>query len=218
MVKKEVNILLDAIDLKGDLSIPYGTKGLVIFAHGSGSSRHSERNKAVASYLNSIGLGTLLIDLLTQAEEKIDIITREIRFNIPLLAGRLVGIIDWVAHHPDISNLHIGFFGASTGAAAALIAAAERPKAIRAVVSRGGRPDLAESSLAYVIAPTLFIVGGYDTQVLSLNRFAFEELASLHKKLDIVPEATHLFEEPGALEKVASLAGQWFATYLLSDE
>jgi len=217
MVKKEINILIETIDLKGDLSISSGTKGLVIFAHGSGSSRHSIRNKAVAHYLNGIGLGTLLIDLLTQEEEKIDIITREIRFNIPLLAGRLVGIIDWITRHPDMRHLHIGFFGASTGAAAALIAAAERPKEVQAVVSRGGRPDLAESALAYVTAPTLFIVGGYDTQVLSLNRFAVEELASLHKKLDIIPEATHLFEEPGALEQVAALAGQWFVTYLCSD-
>ncbi len=218
MIKRSIDLALGYVALKGDLVIPQGSKGLVIFAHGSGSSRHSERNRAVAHHLNSMGLSTLLVDLLTEAEEQVDNVTQELRFDIPLLAGRLVDIADWAKKDSDTQHLHIGFFGASTGAAAALIAAAERPELIKAVVSRGGRPDLAETALPYVHAATLLIVGGHDTQVLSFNRFAFENLATLHKKLEVIPGATHLFEEPGALEAAADLAGNWFVTYLLSDE
>ncbi len=218
MIKRTVNLALGHVELKGDLVIPKGSEGLVIFAHGSGSSRHSDRNKAVAHHLNSMGLATFLVDLLTEEEEKVDNITREIRFDIPLLASRLVGIADWAQKDSDTQHLHIGFFGASTGAAAALIAAAERPELIKAVVSRGGRPDLAETALPYVLAATLFIVGGHDTQVLTFNQFAFEALATSHKKLEVIPGATHLFEEPGALEAVAELAGTWFVAYLLSDK
>jgi dienelactone hydrolase len=199
--------------LTGDLGMPADAHGLVIFAHGSGSSRLSPRNRAVAASLWSKGFATLLLDLLTREEERIDDITREHRFNIGLLAERLAAAIDWASREEHLRVLPISLFGASTGAAAALIAAAHRSSIIRAVVSRGGRPDLAGAALERVRAPTLLIVGGYDAQVIELNREAMAHLDSA-KRLEIIPRATHLFEEPGALERVADLAGQWFATYM----
>jgi putative phosphoribosyl transferase len=187
----------------------------VLFAHGSGSSRHSPRNRYVAWLLNEAGLATLLVDLLTSEEEAIDLTTAHLRFDIGLLAGRLIGVTDWLTEHPDTRHLRIGYFGASTGAAAALMAAAERADVVGAVVSRGGRPDLAGPALTRVKAPTLLIVGGNDFPVIDLNRAA---LAQLHceKQLVIVPGATHLFEEPGALDQVAQLAREWFKRYLLT--
>jgi dienelactone hydrolase len=187
----------------------------VLFAHGSGSSRHSPRNRYVAWLLNEVGLATLLVDLLTSEEEAIDLTTAHLRFDIGLLAGRLIGVTDWLTEHPDTRHLRIGYFGASTGAAAALMAAAERADVVGAVVSRGGRPDLAGPALTRVKAPTLLIVGGNDFPVIDLNRAA---LAQLHceKQLVIVPGATHLFEEPGALDQVAQLAREWFKRYLLT--
>ncbi|MEX0848909.1 MAG: dienelactone hydrolase family protein [Candidatus Dependentiae bacterium] len=214
MIKKEVDLSLGYVDLKGDLAIPDDATALVIFAHGSGSSRHSVRNRSVAHYLQANGLATLLVDLLTKDEEKIDNVTQEIRFDIPLLAGRLIAIVDWAKSNDETKNLKIGFFGASTGSAAALIAAAEVSSHVHAVVSRGGRPDLAETALPYVQAPTLFIVGGNDTEVLSFNEFALDKIPAVHKELKIVLDATHLFEEPGAMEQVADLAMHWFKTYL----
>jgi putative phosphoribosyl transferase len=187
----------------------------VLFAHGSGSSRFSPRNQFVARVLRKGGLATLLIDLLTSEEEKIDRRTRHLRFDINLLAGRLVGATDWLSQHPDTRDLHIGHFGASTGAAAALIAATERADVVEAIVSRGGRPDLAGPVLSQVEAPTLLIVGGNDIPVIELNQQALAQLRT-EKKLEIVPGATHLFEEPGALEQVAQLARQWFQRYLTS--
>jgi len=193
--------------LSGDLQIPPKAKGVVLFAHGSGSSRLSPRNQFVAKYLQQAGLATLLIDLLDEKEGREDERTRALRFNIPLLAERLSQITEWLIQ----KKLNIGYFGASTGAAAALIAATTNP--VKAIVSRGGRPDLAGNALPKVKAPTLLIVGGYDTEVIELNR---EALAQLHceKKLTIVPGATHLFEEPGTLEQVATLARDWFLEYL----
>lgn len=199
--------------LEGNLTTPEGATGMVLFAHGSGSSRHSPRNRFVAQALNEATLGTLLIDLLTSKEEEIDMVTRQLRFDINLLVRRLVGVIDWLDQNQSTSSLNIGLFGASTGAAAALVAAAQRPLAAKAVVSRGGRPDLAGQALVDVQAPTLLIVGGYDTQVIKLNQQAFH-LLDVPKKLEIVPRATHLFEEPGALEKVSQLARDWFKKYL----
>jgi putative phosphoribosyl transferase len=193
--------------LNGELTVPAEALGLVVFAHGSGSSRHSRRNRAVAEALQQARLGTLLLDLLTEREERADIVSGQFRFDIPLLADRVVGAVDWAqAAEP---GLPIGVFGASTGAAAALIAASRRPAAVRAVVSRGGRPDLAADALDAVVAPTLLIVGGRDDIVLELNRAAFERLKG-PKALQIVPGATHLFEEPGALARVAQLARDWF--------
>jgi pimeloyl-ACP methyl ester carboxylesterase len=184
---------------------------LVLFAHGSGSSRHSPRNKFVAEELRSGGVGTLLFDLLTQEEEKIDIRTRELRFDIDLLARRLVGATDWVLENPPTKNYNLGYFGSSTGAAAALIGAAKRPDVIKTVVSRGGRPDLAKGSLLKVSVPTLFIVGERDYQVINLNRQAMDRMiAAEDVAFELVPHATHLFEEPGALEEVARLAKEWF--------
>lgn len=210
--EREVHLTLGGGQvLTGDLGIPADAHGLVIFAHGSGSSRLSPRNRAVAASLWSKGFATLLLDLLTREEERIDDITREHRFDIRLLAERLVVAIDWASGEEHLRNLPIGLFGASTGAAAALVAAAERPAVIRAVVSRGGRPDLAGAELERVRASTLLIVGGYDAQVIDLNREAMKRL-SCTKQLEIIPRATHLFEEPGALEQVARLARQWFAT------
>lgn len=204
----------DRSALNGDLSLPGDTRGLVIFAHGSGSGRHSPRNRAVAEALQRGALGTLLLDLLTDAEDRADAVTTEFRFNISLLANRLVGAIDWAHAHPQTSSLPVGLFGASTGAAAALIAASRRPQIVRAVVSRGGRPDLAESSLDVVAAPTLLIVGGRDDVVIELNEQAFARLKG-QKDLKIVPGATHLFEEAGALEQVAQLAKAWFGRHLV---
>jgi putative phosphoribosyl transferase len=195
------------------LIIPEDATGLVVFAHGSGSSRHSTRNKAVAKYLREEGnLGTLLIDLLTEKEEVIDDRTRELRFNIPFLAQRLSGITDWLRGQPATKKLKIGYFGSSTGAAAALVAAAQR-KDIEAIVSRGGRPDLAGEALSRVTAPTLLIVGGDDVEVLELNQEALE-LIQATKQLEVIPGATHLFEEPGTLEQAASYAEKWFSRFL----
>jgi len=201
------------VTLSGDLSLPPDARGLVVFAHGSGSSRHSSRNRTVAEVLQHADLGTLLLDLLTEQEERTDIITAEFRFDIPLLSVRVVGAIDWAAAQDPTASLPVGVFGASTGAAAALIAAAERPAAVRAVVSRGGRPDLAGDSLDSVAAPTLLIVGGRDDVVIQLNREAFGRLKG-PKELEIVPGATHLFEEPGALNRVSQLARDWFVKHL----
>ncbi|MGD9763441.1 MAG: dienelactone hydrolase family protein [Candidatus Binatia bacterium] len=211
---RSVRVPAGAATLEADLSLPAGARGVVVFAHGSGSSRHSPRNRYVAALLNEASLGTLLIDLLTPQEEAIDMRTAHLRFDIGLLAGRLVGATDWLARQPDTRELRIGYFGASTGAAAALVAAAERPDVVAAVVSRGGRPDLAGPALAHVRAPTLLIVGERDVQVLELNRAAFMQL-QCEKQLVIVPRATHLFEEPGALEHVARLAREWFELHLL---
>ena len=210
----EVRIPIDSIYLEGNLSIPEGAKGIVVFVHGSGSSRHSPRNQYVAKELQKNGLGTLLFDLLTVEEERIDMLTRHLRFDIELLSKRLIDVTGWLLSRPDTKDLNIGYFGASTGAAAALMAAKEYSHTVKAVVSRGGRPDLAESALMYVKAPTLLIVGGKDIQVIDMNRWALERMAILDKDLIIVPDATHLFEEPGTLEEVARLAGEWFKKYL----
>jgi putative phosphoribosyl transferase len=199
--------------LNGDLSLPADARSLVIFAHGSGSSRHSLRNRAVAEALQHGRLATLLLDLLTEHEDVVDSTTAEFRFNIPLLADRVVAAIDWAVAHPTLSPLPIGLFGASTGAAAALIAAAKRPGAVGAVVSRGGRPDLAEAALEAVSAPTLLIVGGQDDVVVELNQQAFARLRQ-RKELQVVAGATHLFEEPGALDQVSRLAREWFVRHL----
>ena len=214
----EEQVLVDAgeVGLEGDLYLPAGPRGIVLFAHGSGSSRHSSRNRYVARLLNDAKLATLLMDLLTPVEEAIDLQTAHLRFNIGLLAERLVGATYWLLDYPPTSGLPIGYFGASTGAAAALVAAAERPNWVGAVVSRGGRPDLAGEKLAQVKAPTLLIVGGNDFTVIELNRQAFAQLRC-EKQLVIVPGATHLFEEPGTLDEVARLARDWFERYLSAD-
>jgi len=201
------------VALEGELRIPEGAGSVVVFAHGSGSSRHSPRNRFVAEFLRGAGVGTLLIDLLTAREETAEVSTGHLRFDIDLLAERLVAISDWLLVHAASSPLALGYFGASTGAAAALVAAARRPEAVRAIVSRGGRPDLAASALPQVRAPTLLIVGERDTAVLELNREALRALRA-EKTLAVVPGATHLFEEAGALEEVARLAREWFSRHL----
>jgi dienelactone hydrolase len=211
--QREVRIAVGPITLQGDLTLPQNATGIVVFAHGSGSSRHSSRNRFVAGELSRAGLATLLMDLLTVEEERVDLRTAHLRFDIGLLAERLVGATDWLLQQRDTHELTIGCFGASTGAAAALVAAARRSDAIGAVVSRGGRPDLAGSELPQVHAPTLLIVGGDDHQVIVLNRAAYQQLAC-EKQLVIVPGATHLFEEPGTLEEVAELARDWFLEHL----
>src|SRR5918992_1344538 len=208
-----VRITTAPVTLEGNLTLPEKATGIVLFAHGSGSSRHSPRNRYVARLLNEAKLGTLLVDLLTAEEEVTDMRTAHLRFDIGLLARRLVAVTDWLTIQEHTRALRIGYFGASTGAAAALVAAAERPEAVAAIVSRGGRPDLAGPALARVRAPTLLIVGSLDTVVLELNEFALELLPG-EKELAIVPGATHLFEEPGALEEVARLAREWFTRYL----
>ena len=208
-----VRVAAGAVMLEGNLSLPKGAGGIVLFAHGSGSSRHSPRNRYVAQLLNQAKLATLLVDLLTSDEEAIDMRTAQLRFDIGLLAQRLVEVTDWLTQYRDTRHLRIGYFGASTGAAAALVAAAERPDVVGAVVSRGGRPDLAGPALSRVRAPTLLIVGGNDFQVIELNRAAFTQLRC-EKQLVIVPGATHLFEEPGALDEVARLAREWFERHL----
>ncbi len=210
---RPVRLPLDDVALHGDLQSPENPIGLVIFVHGSGSSRFSPRNRYVASELNKHGLATLLLDLLTEEEQKIDEETMELRFDIPLLSNRTTTVASWASKDPDLRNLPIGLFGASTGAAAALNTAAALKGAIAAVVSRGGRPDLAESALAQVKAPTLLIVGGEDDTVLELNRKSLE-LLRCTKKLHVVPGATHLFEEPGTLEEVAKVAANWFHEHL----
>jgi len=199
--------------LSGDLTIPPEAAGIVVFAHGSGSSRHSPRNRAVAGALRRAGLATLLMDLLTADEERLDARTGELRFDIGLLAGRLVGAVAWLAGEPATQALPVGYFGASTGGGAALVAAAEHPDGIGAVVSRGGRPDLAGEALERVVAPTLLIVGGDDHHVLELNRQALARIGA-EKRLEVVAGATHLFEEPGALDQVATLAADWFTRQL----
>ena len=213
----EVRIPINSIVLEGNLVIPEGAQGIVIFAHGSGSSRHSSRNKYVAWKLQKEGFGTLLFDLLTVEEERIDMATAHLRFDIDLLANRLVDVTNWFLINFVTENLNICYFGASTGAAAALIATKEKSNAIKAIVSRGGRPDLAEKALLDVKAPTLLIVGGNDFQVIDMNQWALERLNVKDKELKIVPGATHLFEESGALEEVAHLAGEWFKRYLLKN-
>lgn len=209
---RSVSIEANAVALPGFLDIPAGARGLVLFAHGSGSSRFSPRNNYVAQILREARVGTLLFDLLTPEEERLDEETRDLRFDILLLTRRLVAATHWAQSRPELNHLALGYFGASTGAAAALCAAACSP-AVRAVVSRGGRPDLAGSALAEVRAPTLLIVGGDDQQVLPLNRRALTQLPT-ESRLEIVPGATHLFEEPGTLELAASLAAQWFMHHL----
>jgi putative phosphoribosyl transferase len=199
--------------LAGTLAVPAGARGVVVFAHGSGSGRFSPRNRAVAAELQRAGLATLLMDLLTPAEEAEDARTARLRFDVGLLGRRVVAAIDWLAGAPELGQLPVGCFGASTGAAAALIAAAERPERVGAVVSRGGRPDLAGAALSRVTAPTLLIVGGRDTQVIELNRAAQARLAG-PSRLEIVPGAGHLFEEPGALARVTELARDWFLAHL----
>ena len=208
-----VRIPAGPVMLDGSLHLPPNASGVVLFAHGSGSSRHSPRNRFVAQFLHESGLATLLIDLLTADEEFADRVTRQLCFDIKLLAKRLEDITDWLRQNPETQALKIGYFGASTGAAAALLAAAEHPEGVSAIVSRGGRPDLADPVLIKVRAPTLLLVGGEDGPVIKLNQKALAQLQG-EKRLDIIPGATHLFEEPGALEEVASLARQWFEHYL----
>jgi putative phosphoribosyl transferase len=208
-----VSIHAGHVALEGTLGVPANASGIVLFAHGSGSSRFSSRNRYVARVLRDAGLGTLLLDLLSRPEERVDEVTREHRFDIPLLADRLVIAIDWLAEYPETSQLAVGLFGASTGGGAALVAAAERPQRVGAVVSRGGRPDLAADALPLVQAPTLLLVGERDEPVIELNEQARDQLRGL-VKLDIIPRATHLFEEPGTLEMVAERARDWLRRYL----
>ena len=211
--ERPVLIRTGKLMLEGNLSIPDGANGIVLFAHGSGSSRFSPRNRFVASELRKARLATLLFDLLTEDEERIDAITAELRFDVRLLAVRLIRATDWTKQQHETGRLRIGYFGASTGAAAALLAAIERAEVVKAVVSRGGRPDLTGPSLSKVKAPTLLIVGGNDPVVIDLNKTAFKELKA-DKDIIIVPGATHLFEEPGTLDEVARLAANWFKKYL----
>lgn len=211
--EREVIVRSAGAELAGLLTLPDPAAGLVVFAHGSGSSRFSRRNRYVASVLVEAALATLLFDLLTAAEERIDELDRSLRFDIPLLSRRLIGAIDWVGRQPELNGLPIGLFGASTGAAAAIAAAAARPDPVGAVVSRGGRPDLAPEALPLVGSPTLFLVGAQDVEVLQLNRQAAAQLIAPHA-LQLVPGATHLFEEPGTLEQAAHLARDWFLQHL----
>jgi putative phosphoribosyl transferase len=216
MMEQAVRIPAGPVTLDGDLTLPAGAAGIVLFAHGSGSSRHSGRNRYVAGVLLESGMATLLMDLLTPAEEQIDLHTRHLRFDIPLLADRLVHALWWLKAQEATASLPISLFGASTGGGAALVAAAREPDLVSAVVSRGGRPDLAGSLLPRVAAPTLLIVGGEDYPVIELNQEALEQLRC-EKRLEIVPEATHLFEEPGTLERAAHLARDWFHRHLPAD-
>jgi putative phosphoribosyl transferase len=215
-VHESVGIPAGAVVLLADVAVPEPMRGVVVFAHGSGSSRHSPRNQYVARQLQAAGFATVLADLLTVEEEQVDARTGALRFDIDLLATRLSAITDWLAAHRSMAEHSVGLFGASTGAAAALVAAAERPHSVRAVVSRGGRPDLAGDALSAVHQPTLLIVGGRDPVVIELNRAAMERLAG-EKRLEIVPGASHLFEEPGALEQVAHLARDWFSRHLTGE-
>lgn len=208
--KEPVRIPAGKAAIEGNLVVPQGAKGIVLFAHGSGSSRFSPRNQYVASTLNEAGIATLLIDLLTEEEEEIDMRTGQLRFDIDLLAQRLMAATEWVKKNPKTKDLAVGYFGASTGAAAALIAAAKLPGDVRVIVSRGGRPDLAEEHLPKVKAPVLLIVGGRDAVVIDLNKEAMKHLRA-EKRFEIIPGATHLFEEPGKLEEVARLATAWFS-------
>ncbi|MFF3290545.1 dienelactone hydrolase family protein [Streptomyces sp. NPDC003023] len=204
-----VTVRTGEVALTGDLVVPDAARGIVCFAHGSGSSRHSPRNREVAATLQRAGLATLLVDLLGEEEERVDRVTAELRFDIPLLGGRVTAAVDQLAGRPDTRDLPLGLFGASTGAAAALVAAAARPERVRAVVSRGGRPDLAGPALAAVRAPVLLVVGGEDRQVLELNEEAAERLTAEYR-VHVIPGATHLFEEPGTLEAAADAARAWF--------
>jgi len=212
-INRQVSIPVDQIVLEGDLTIPAGARSIVIFAHGSGSSRHSPRNRYVAATLGRDQLATLLFDLLTPSEEAVDMRTGKLRFDIELLAERVVAATNWIAGNTETTSLRVGLFGASTGAAAALVAATRCAQEIGAIVSRGGRPDLAGPALPLVQAPTLLIVGGNDFPVIKMNEEALAQL-KVEKELAIVPRATHLFEEPGALEQVADLACQWFERHL----
>lgn len=212
---EDVSIRADGVTLEGRLDVPADARGLVVFVHGSGSSRHSPRNRQVAAALEQRGLATLLFDLLTPGEERIDLVTRRLRFDIALLGERLGIVTEWLLGQPETRELAIGYFGASTGAAAALVAAAQHRDVVRAVVSRGGRPDLAASALGRVAAPTLLIVGERDEPVIQMNRDAMKEMTA-EVRLEIVPGATHLFEEPGALEEVTRLAGDWFERHLMA--
>lgn len=212
-IKREISIPVDDSWVRGNLTLLEQAQGIVVFAHGSGSSRRSPRNNYVADLLNKAGFSTLLFDLLTEQEERVDIETREFRFNIPLLADRLTLVANWVKANEQTAALPIGYFGSSTGAAAALISAAQLPAEISAVVSRGGRPDLAEEALPKVKAPTLLIVGAIDYEVIALNKQAYEQLTCI-KQLTLIPGATHLFEEAGALQEVTNYAIDWFAAYL----
>jgi dienelactone hydrolase len=210
-----VHVPAGSVTLEGNLVMggpePHG---VVLFAHGSGSSRHSPRNRFVAQSLRNAGFATLLIDLLSSDEEAVEMYTAHLRFDIQLLAGRLLAATDWLVRNPDTGELPIGYFGASTGAGAALVAAAQRAESVSAVVSRGGRPDLAGAALPRVRAPTLLIVGGHDEPVIEMNRAALKRLGAAEKQLVIVSGATHLFEEPGTLEEVARLAANWFGMHL----
>ena len=212
--EKTIRVAAGKATLEGNLTLPEGARGVVLFAHGRGSSRNSPRNRRVARLLNEAGLATLLVDLLTSDEEAIDLKTGHLRFDIGLLAERLVGATDWLYEYPETRQLRIGYFGASTGAGAALVVAAARPEVVGAVVSRGGRPDLAGRALARVRAPTLLIVGGNDSLVIRLNQAALEQLRC-EKRLVIVPGASHLFEEQGTLDEVARLAREWFELHLM---
>lgn len=211
----EITVTTNTVDLPGFLVVPEEAKGIVVFAHGSGSSRFSRRNQRVAETLNENGYATLLFDLLTAEENEEDQYTRRHRFDIPMLAGRLAETIDFVAGDPKLTTLPTGLFGASTGAGAALIAAAQRPQRVAAVVSRGGRPDLAGAALAEVQAPVMLIVGGLDAEVIDLNRHAAKQLNARHRTV-IVPQASHLFEEPGKLDEVQRLALDWFDDWLVN--
>lgn len=213
---RAIELAAGDVTLAGDLTITEAAEGLVLFAHGSGSSRSSPRNRLVAAQLANAGLATLLFDLLTPAEEEADRLSGAQRFDIPLLAERLTRATDFVRGHSDTRRLAVGYFGASTGAAAALIAAAARPDDVRAVVSRGGRPDLAEEALEHVVAPTLLVVGGADHPVVELNARAYA-LLTCKKRIEVVPGATHLFEEPGAMEEVTRVAREWFVRFLVEE-
>jgi dienelactone hydrolase len=212
-VQDEIAIDIPGASLRGNLGAPQDPAGIVLFAHGSGSSRHSPRNRSVAEVLQAAGLATLLMDLLTSEEEAFDQVTRELRFDIDLLSERLTSVIDWTSRRQELQGLPLGLFGASTGAAGALRAAAERPEIVRAVVSRGGRPDLAGAALPHVQAPTLLIVGEADVQVIPLNTSAQGQMRA-PVQLVLVPGATHLFEEPGTLATAAQLARDWFLEHL----
>ncbi len=213
MSEREVRIPIDGVTLDADLTVPEPARGLVVFAHGSGSSRFSPRNRQVAAVFKHAGLATLLMDLLTQHEEQVDAVTAHLRFDIDLLAGRLIHTMEWTRQQPETGTLAIGCFGSSTGGGAALVAAAERPDLVSALVSRGGRPDMAGPALPRVSAPTLLIVGGLDEAVIDMNRDAMRQMLT-ETQLEIVPGATHLFEEPGTLDQVARLARDWFVQHL----
>jgi len=211
--ERPVKVSAGKVTLEGILGVPKSARGVVLFAHGSGSGRHSPRNRYVAEVFRKVGLATLLIDLLTPAEEAVDLRTMHLRFNIELLAERLVGATDWIRRNAETQKPRTGYFGASTGAAAALVAAVERSDIIEAIVSRGGRPDLAGAALPLVKAPTLLIVGGKDIPIIDINQDALNQL-HVEKELVIIPGATHLFEELGALDQVAQLAANWFLRHL----